>query len=269
MTCFFLRWTGLTALLLTVSGVSAHDFWVEPNNFRPESAADIEVSLRQGVAFKGDTLPYISDWFDDFSQVTNEGRVPVSSVLGNDPAAILVVKPGPLLLGYQSERSFVELDAAKFNLYLEHEGIEFIRAERQARGEDDDPAPEYFIRCAKTLLQSGDVSGDVYKTVLGYTLELVPEQDPYGLTVGDELSFRLSYRNEVPEGLLIQAFTRDDPETIQKVRTDAGGRATITLDRPGVWLVKAVNIEPISGDPKALWQSYWATYLFELSADPG
>jgi uncharacterized GH25 family protein len=264
---YYLRISAFLTLLLIASSASAHDFWVEPNEFMPASASEVQISLREGVAFKGNTLPYITDWFRDFSQVSNSGRLPVESMLGNDPAATLVIKPGPLLLGYQSVRSFVELDAAKFNQYLEHEGIEFIRAERQARGEDDQPAPEYFVRCAKTLLQSGPAtSGDVYKTVLGYTLELVPESNPYELEAGDELGFQLWYRNEPAEGLLIQAFTRDDPDSIQKVRTDADGHGVITVDRAGVWLIKAVNIQPIVADPKALWQSYWATYLFELPA---
>ena len=254
----------LTLAFLAVSSASAHDFWVEPNTFTPESASEVEVTLREGVSFKGNTLPYVLEWFDDFSQVTRKGRVPVESRLGNDPAATLVLKPGPLLLGYQSSGNFVELDAEKFNSYLEHEGIEFIREQRIARGEDDLPAPEYFVRCAKTLLQSGaDSSGDVYKEVLGYTLELVPESNPYELAIGDELSFQLWYKNEPAQGLLIQAFTRDDPESVQKVRTDAEGRGVIRVDRAGVWLVKAVNIQPLADDPKALWQSYWATYLFE------
>jgi hypothetical protein len=67
-----------------------------------------------------------------------------------------------------------------------------------------------------------------------------------------------------PEGLLVQAFTREQPDAIQKVRTNAAGRAEVLLSRPGTWFIKAVQIQPIMGDPKALWQSYWASYLFTV-----
>ena len=259
----------LTASLL-VSSLSAHDFWIEPDEFMPVPDTEVAISLRQGVEFKGDTLPYIPDWFEDFSQLSNDGRMPVLSLVGDDPAATLVPEPGPLLLGYQSERSFVELDADKFNQYLDHEGIEYLREQRRARGEDDKPAPEYFVRCAKTLLQSGDVQSDadtdIYKQVLGYTLELIPEANPYRLTAGDQLTFSLLLRNKPAEGLLLQAFTRDQPELIQKIRIDVDGHGTVNLDRPGIWFVKAVSIEPVAGDPQALWESFWASYLFELPA---
>jgi uncharacterized GH25 family protein len=161
-------------------------------------------------------------------------------------------------------RSFVELEAKKFNSYLEDEGIEFIREARRAAGEDDAPAPEYFIRCAKALLQSTNPGKKVYRDILGYTLELVPLADPYELSIGDVLEFELLYRGEPIEGLQLQAFTREAPDKVQKIRTNSTGKASITLSAAGTWMVKAVQIQPISGDAKARWQSYWASYLFTV-----
>ncbi len=266
---------GLATIILWIPGgvIQAHDFWLEPDQFTPAPKENFNVSLRQGVAFKGDTLPYINDWFTDFSLVTETGRAGIESIQGNDPAATLVATPGAQLLGYQSVPVFVELEAKKFNSYLEDEGIEFIKAERERRGESDEPAPENFIRCAKALIQTGPTGQSVYKEKLGYTLELIPQSDPYELKPGDELGFELLYRDEPIEGLQLQAFTREQPESIQKIRTDANGMATINIDRPGIWLVKVVQIIPIRGrpqtivgEPPALWQSYWASFVFELPA---
>jgi hypothetical protein len=253
-----------TALLITDTALG-HDFWIEPDNLLPEPGAAVDIRLREGVDFKGNTLPYIPEWFNDFSLVNATGRSPVESIIGDDPAATLVVGDGATLLGYRSNRNFVTLDAKKFNGYLEDEGIEFIREQRIASGEDDQPAPEYFVRCAKALLQSGPAGGDIYRTELGYILELIAENNPYQLNPGDELAFRLVYRGEPAANLLVQAFTRANPESLQRIRTDANGRATIRLTEAGVWMVKAVNIQPIIGDPKAKWQSYWASYVFELA----
>jgi hypothetical protein len=244
-----------------------HDFWIESDQFTPDPGQTLDIRLREGVNFKGNTLPFIPDWFKDFSKVTSAGRSPVESIIGDDPAATLTVSEGALLLGYRSNRNFVNLDANKFNSYLEEEGIEFIREQRIALGQDNEPAPEYFVRCAKALIQSGDSKENIYNAELGYILELIAEDDPYQLNPGDELTFRLIYRNKPAAGLLVQAFTREKPEMRQRIRTDSTGRATIQLTEPGVWMIKAVNIQPIIGDPKAAWQSYWASYVFELAGD--
>jgi uncharacterized GH25 family protein len=252
------------ALILATQPARAHDFWIEPDNFSPDPGAAVAVSLREGMEFKGNSLPYVNDWFSDFSKVDAGGRTDVISIMGDDPAAQLNMKTGALLLGYRSNRNYTELDAAKFNNYLKDEGIEFIRAERIANNQDDQPAREYFVRCAKALLQSGRADDDVYGTELGYILELVALNDPYSLSVGDELGFRLMYRGEPAGNLLVQAFTRADPKIKQRVRTDEEGFAKIQLTEAGIWMVKAVNIQPIIGDPKADWQSYWASYVFAL-----
>jgi hypothetical protein len=258
---------GTCMALIGAEPAFCHDFWIEPEQFRPEPGLTLDVRLREGVDFKGNTLPFIPDWFSDFSKVTAAGRSPVESMTGDDPAATITTQEGALLLGYRSNRNFVSLEADKFNNYLKEEGIEFIREQRIALGQDNDPAPEYFIRCAKVLIQSGKSKEHIYKTELGYILELIAENDPYLLRPGDELIFRLIYRGKPAANLLVQAFTRENPELRQRIRTDSAGRATIQLTKPGVWMVKAVNIQPIIGDPKAAWQSYWASYVFELASN--
>jgi hypothetical protein len=253
--------------LMSAEPALCHDFWIEPDQFTPDPGQTLDIRLREGVDFKGNTLPFIPDWFKDFSKVTSAGRSPVESIIGDDPAATLTVNKGALLLGYRSNRNFVNLDAEKFNSYLEEEGIEFIREQRVALGQDDEPAPEYFVRCAKVLIQSDGSKENIYKTELGYILELIAENDPYQLNPGDKLTFRLIYRNKPAANLLVQAFTRAKPEIRQRIRTDAAGRVTIQLTEPGVWMIKAVNIQPVIDDPKAAWQSYWASYVFELTSN--
>jgi Domain of unknown function (DUF4198) len=255
------------ALLASNTGI-AHDFWIEPDNFRPAPEEPVELRLREGVDFKGNTLPFIPEWFSDFSKTTTKGREAIESIPGDDPAAIIVARNGATLIGYRSNRAFVELPAEKFNSYLDEEGMEFIRKERIARGEDDKPAPEYFVRCAKTLLQTGPAdASQVFGTKLGYTLELTPLSNPYSLQAGDKLTFRLDYRGKPARDLLVQAFTAENPTVRQRIRTNSKGEAVVTVTEPGTWMIKAVNIQPIIGDPQAKWQSYWASFLFELPND--
>ena len=259
-----IRFSALVLIFLSCTSLRAHDFWLESPSFSQSPGTTIAISLREGVDFKGNTLPYIPEWFRDFSIVTSEGREQVDSIPGDDPAALLAAPSGAMLVGYHSNRNYTELDAEKFNSYLEEEGIEFIRQQRIERGEDEQPAPEFFVRCAKALFQNGPSGAPVYSTELGYTLELIPVDDPHMLVPGDSIRFKLHYRRKPIAGLLVQAFNRDDPEAKQRIRTDESGVAEVKLDSSGIWLIKAVNIQPIIGDPKAKWQSYWASFVFEL-----
>ena len=263
---------GLIWVLSTVQA-QAHDFWVEPDSFTPRESQSVAVFLRFGVGFNSQTLPYLNTLFNDFSVTDQNGRADIQSRMGNDPAATIDATAGAQLLGYQSNPQFVEMKPEKFNEYIEEEGIEYIKAERERRGESNTPALENFIRCAKALIQTGPQSSDVYREKLGYTLELIPQSDPYQLKNGESLEFELLYKGKPIDGLQLQAVPKADPDDVQKVRTDKNGRASVTIDRPGIWLIKVVLILPVEGRQQnnkgiraASLQSYWASYVFELES---
>lgn len=267
---------GAAVVLLLPAAALAHDFWIEPDEFRPVAGTEFDVRLREGVAFKGNTLPYLTSWFKDFSVIDASGKSPVQSIQGNDPAATLTAVDSPMLLVYQSSGSNVKLDAKKFNAYLEEEGMEFLRERRRAAGQDEAPAAEHFVRYAKSFVMPVDATGGegIYATRLNYPLELVPESDPYAARAGDTLRFRLLKMGAAGEGLLVQAYTREEPERVQRIRVGPDGVAEVELHSPGVWMVKAVNIEPFPENLRVAsrayrsleWLSHWATFTFELPA---
>ena len=257
---------GLVALALGLPCVSsAHDFWIDPDRFDAEPGAEILLTLRQGANMKGDSLPYLTPLIDDFSRTDSDGRHAIESVMGNDPAAVIIAGPGTTLIGYQSNRDFVELEPDKFDSYLVDEGLESIIDQRQALGESNANAREYFVRCAKLLLDSGapDTSR-VFSNRLGYTLELMPQSDPNKLSAGDELPIELLYLGRPVSGVRVRALTAYWPDQPVDSRTDANGRVLLTLPRTGAWLIKAVHMIRLEDDSKADWESFWASLLFEI-----
>jgi uncharacterized GH25 family protein len=153
----------------------------------------------------------------------------------------------------------VEQTGPKFDRYLGEEGLERIRGLRKA---GEGPVREIYSRCAKSLLRVGDGSSG-YDRALGLELELVPERDPYSLKPGEALPVRLLYRGEPLDGALVIALA--SPDSKVSART-AGGRASLVLDRPGRWLVKAVHMVPAPEGSGAEWESLWASLTFELPA---
>jgi hypothetical protein len=223
---------GLVALALGLPCVSsAHDFWIDPDRFDAEPGAEIPLTLRQGANMKGDSLPYLTPLIDDFSRTDSDGRRAIESIMGNDPAAVIIAGPGTTLIGYQSNRDFVELEPGKFDSYLVDEGLENIIDQRQALGESNANAREYFVRCAKLLLDSG-----------------APDT-----SLGRPLS-----------GVRVRALTADWPDQPVDGRTDANGRVLLMLPRTGAWLIKAVHMIRLENDSKADWESFWASLLFEI-----
>ncbi len=246
----------------------AHDFWIEPTRFEAQPGDRVPLILRVGVDLAGDRLPYINDWFSDYRVVAPSGPRPITGLLGDDPAGSFeALEPGVHLIGYRSTRDFVEMEPKKFRSYLEEEGLEHVIALRAERGTSERPAREYYSRCAKSLVAVGDpVKGSAFSTILGYTLELVPERNPYGLAPGDSLPLRLLYRGEPIAGVLVQAFAATAPASKVTARTDGDGRVQLRLDRPDLWLVKAVHIIETRADVEgADWESFWASLTFRLS----
>ncbi|HEX5719080.1 MAG TPA: DUF4198 domain-containing protein, partial [Thermoanaerobaculia bacterium] len=102
-----------------------------------------------------------------------------------------------------------------------------------------------------------------YDRELGLELELIPERDPYALKPGEALPVRLLYRGKPLDGALVVAIA--PPDARVSART-AGGRVSLALDRPGLWLIKAVHMIPAPEGSGAEWESLWASLTFELPA---
>jgi uncharacterized GH25 family protein len=247
--------------------VFSHDFWIEPQSFRPAVGEAVPIVLRVGEDFTGTSQPLIPQWFSDYTATGPEGTQPILGNIGDDPAGSFTPdRAGNWIIGYRSTRSFVAIDPDTFNKYLQAEGLDWVMEEREARGEAQTDARELYSRCAKSLVRAGDASGaDGFDTVLGYRLELIPELDPHTLKPGDKLPLRLLYEDQPIADILIIAFTAENPDAKQQVRTDADGRVSIALDSPGTWLIKGVHIiELPDTETRADWESFWASLTFEL-----
>jgi uncharacterized GH25 family protein len=257
----------LMCLLAGAAPAAAHDFWIEPAKFRPAVGESVPVVLRVGEDFSGTSQPFVPDWLVEFSVGGADGRTPVKGFAGDDPATVLTARePGLQLIGYYSQRSFVNLEAERFNAYLATEGLDAVIKTRQRRGETATNGRELYSRCAKALVRVGASAGSKgFDRVLGYPLELVPRTDPYALSPPGTLRFALTFHGKPAAGVLVVAFTAEQPAQRLRARTDARGEVRLRLDRPGRWLVKAVHmVELPDSDPQADWESFWASLTFEL-----
>ena len=263
--------TVAACLLLLPSLASAHDFWIEPSNFRPASGEIVTAALRVGQKVHGDPLPRIPMLIDRFVLKGTQGEIPLSGIPGADPAgSVRIAEEGDAWIGYQSHPYPVTLEAAKFEEYLRDEGLEGIVTERAKKGQSAAPGRERFYRCAKALLAAPggkpSTKAGVFEKPLGFTLELVPRKNPEALRAGGELPLALFFRGKPAANVLIVAMNRDEPDRRASARTDANGLVKLRLARVGFWLVKAVHMESAPADSGVDWESWWASITFDLPA---
>jgi uncharacterized GH25 family protein len=255
----------LSVLLGLAAPASAHEFWIEPANFRPPAGKPLDVQLLVGQEFHGSTMIYLPPSFERFVTVNARGTQNIPGVPGDDPAARLTpAEPGLMLIAYQSTRYSLDIDAVTFEQYLEKEGLDAVRALRAQRGERDKPVHEVYSRCAKSLLAVGgrDDGLDARKPI-GLRLEIVPQMSIYRLKRGQELEVQLLYENRPLAGAQLMAFSKKKPKDRLLQRTDSEGRARFVLPHADVWLLSAVHMIPAPADAKADWESFWASLSFE------
>lgn len=253
----------LLGLLLALPA-TAHDFWLEPGEFRPAPGTAVPVTLRIGEDFVGESQPYDPATIVDFSVSGPAGRRPVDGVPGTDPAGLFTPgAAGLYLLGFHNTRSFVDLEPERFLAYLEQEGLEHVAQLREQRGETERNGREFYSRSAKALVQVGDVPGDGHDRALGYPVELIPLANPYALAPGAGLPVEFRYRDRPVANVLVVAFTAEEPGRKFSARTGTDGRVTVPLTAAGTWIVKAVHIDELPAEEtRAEWESFWATLTF-------
>lgn len=250
--------------VLQVAPVRAHEFWIEPESFRPAPGAKVPVRLVVGQYFKGESMPYLTQNFPAFTYADARGSANIHSVLGDDPAATLTIRaPGRLWIVLRSGYFDLTYDKpGEFNTFLAYEGIAGLVPPGE-RGRV--PVTETYSRSAKSLLAAGKPEpGSVPDRAFGLPLEFVAETDPYSGKTG-EFRVKLLFRGAPLPGALVTAFNKAVPgKRLAEVRTDASGRAQLKLDRKGIWLLNSVHLLPASKSSGAQWETLWASLTFEI-----
>jgi len=258
-----------TLCLLALAGTAtAHDFWIEPSNFRPAPGELIRVGLRVGEHFKGEAVPRNPQKIERLVLAGADGVQPIAGQDGIDPAGVTKAEqPGLYVIGFRSKRSSIELEAEKFEAYLKEEGLGRISEMRAKRGETNKPGREVYSRAAKALMEVGEAASVGFDRVLGFTFEIVPMNNPYALKDGTgDLRVQLLFEGKPAEGIEVFAMNQSEPSALLKGRSDKDGRATFRLSKSGIWMVKAIQMVPAPADVDADWESIWASLTFEVPA---
>ena len=121
------------------------------------------------------------------------------------------------------------------------------RKMQSKKGLPDAISCRYVEFFAKAIFHAGKPGGSAYKSVLGQTIELVPQEDPGLMKVGDSLPVKVVFEGKPLAGEFVYATyvgfsTREDYAFTTK--TNREGIANIRITHPGIWWVKVPYTRP-------------------------
>ena len=276
----------LLLLLCLPAAALAHEFWLQPASFRVATGAAVPLRLLVGENFAGETWPRPTRRVRRFVRLGPGGPADSTdlrpALLADSLAPVLrCPTPGTQLLALTSQPSFIELPAAQFTAYLREEGLGLALRQREEAGQTTTkPGREAYRRCAKALVLAtqgpagrllAPAADTVFSRVLGWPLELVPEQNPYRLRPGAALTVRVLAQGQPVPGALVQVWQAGaaqptgGPAVVHfATHTNAQGRVLLRLPGAGPYLVATVRMEaaPPHLANRADWLSTWASLTF-------
>ncbi|MEM1127628.1 MAG: DUF4198 domain-containing protein [Bacteroidota bacterium] len=281
------------AALLVVAGVcllastlNAHVLFIRLDTYFLPAQSDVIVGLVNGSFDQSENAIARNRMLDvsvvgPAEQVVNPDT---SQWYDEDNAAMLRHRtgdPGTYVIGVSTAPRRIDMEGVAFDRYLRNEGVLDVLADREENGRLGEAAAEQYAKHVKAVVQVGEGQSGSFDTVLGYPIEIVPQQNPYTLSTGDALTVQVLMEGvPVPEQLVFASYDghggghshAEDGSHIEgeghgmavETRTDSEGLAQIPLDHEGRWFIHLIHMRETPDDPEYDYISEWATLTFEI-----
>ena len=276
------RGAGPLALFLLLLGlitgpVLAHDYWLAPERFAVEKGGELVVRLFVGMDLEPDTERELQkDMTERFVLVAADGAetdLLDGATFGGKPVLRRkLATPGARLLRMDRAVAHIELEDEKFTEYLEHEGLADA-AKLRAKVGHREKERERYRRYLKSLVAAAPAphSKGLHDRPLGQKIEILLLDDPFRERPGEPLRAKVLFDGKPLAGRTVWANHRDDETGFVKLeaRTDENGVATFRPERPGLWVVRLIHMRVCPDEKVADWESFWASFSFELPGGDG
>ncbi len=243
--------------------VFAHEFWLEPQQYLFSRADEISIRFRVGENFTGDnwtgnrqkinTLKlYYADITDDISDALSDDE--------GDSLQFSIHEEGTAMIAFNGKNSFIELDAANFNAYLEEDGLYNAIDLRKHLNETDSIGREYYQRSVKTIVQVGALKTNIYKKQTGLPVDIIPLSHPYQLKNGDSITVQVLFKGEPLSNAKIRTWHKlPTGVTSNSYSSNSKGEIRFPVTTSGEWMVSCVRMMRLEDNANANWQSYWGS----------
>jgi len=261
------KFVALLSVVLVSSLALAHEFWLQPEKFRYKVGEEVVIDFLVGENFSGEPWDLTKHKVQLAQVVSAYGKKDLKKTVKPSKGSNLTYKlanEGTHLFSLTSNTAYIELDAEKFNAYLEEDGLDDISALRKKNHQNNKPSRENYTRYAKLLVQSGNKTDDVYKRKVGFKVEIIPLANPYKLKSGDYLECEILYEGKPLPHQLVKVWSFIGSRAfLQDVYTEDDGRLKFPISNSGPWMVSFVKMIE-STQPNVDYESMWASLVFGI-----
>ena len=256
------------------TGITAHEFWIEPKNFIVKSSEEISGNLFVGQMMKGASYGYYPRNFKRFEIKTKNGIKSLTGRLGDNPAIKIPAQGDSLvtIIHATTHNTVFYNNWSTFDKFLTEKNLTSIKTKHVQSNFPKKQFTEIYSRYAKALIGSGTSAGMDQKT--GLEIELVLKENPYTQDITNGLTIELFYKGLPRVDTQIEIFSRDTHNTISRkiLFTNKLGKAIIQVQPQTDYMINAVvmrqpaHYETVTADStqQALWESLWASISFKV-----
>jgi uncharacterized GH25 family protein len=241
----------------------SHEFWLQPDKFIYQRGEAVNVKFLVGEKFDGENWNGNKEKINSLLFYFGGVKDDISPQMSNDKGDSLqfaLYDEGTAMLTFNSTNSFIELEPEKFNAYLQEDSITNAIEYRKEHNQTDSAGHEYYQRSVKTIIQVGSKKDNFCLQTTTLPLDIIPLTNPYTLKQGDSLSVKINFNGQPLANQLIKLWYREDTAIFNpQLITDENGLIRFPVSLNGKWMISTVKMEHLDNDPKADWQSYWAT----------
>lgn len=258
-----LKTLALSIILIIVLPVLAHEFWLEPQQYIFSRGEEINIRFKVGEGFHGDNwkghqqkINELKLYYEDIADDLKEG---ISADEG-DSLQFTFFEEQTAMITFNNINSFIELDAAKFNEYLQEDGLTNAIDYRKEHNETDSTGREFYQRSVKTIIQVGSYKTDVFKKQTTLPVDIIPLSHPYKAENNQSMKVKVLFKGEPLANHKIRVWHKL-PSAVKdtSLQSDANGEISFPVTTKGEWMVSCVKIIRLENNPEAQWQSYWGS----------
>jgi uncharacterized GH25 family protein len=251
-------------IALVAASASAHDTWLLPRPSASRTPTSLSLALTSGMAFPTLESTIRPERVRRAAVRVGGRERALSSRAGAKALALGAsgVGEGTAVAWVELHPRPLELTPAQVDEYLEEIG----EKERVGPAWAARPEPkrwrEVYRKLAKAVCSVGRAGGDdaSWGDPVGLALEIVPETSPARVAPGGDFAVRVLKEGKPLADFAVSAVRAGGKRTLR--RTDSEGRVAFVLDRPGPWMLAAVELRPAKDDE---WESDFTTLTLTVA----
>ena len=255
------------AMLGTVVGAGAHDFWLVPDAFQMKPGEALVVRGQTGSSFPGSEAAVAVERIREARVVGADGEERITDLSHQGKSLLLrhrLRTAGQRIVAVSIGWRHVRESAESFRRYLVLEGApEALQRYERAGLLPADSTVRRYAKYAKTVVEVGG-GNRAYSRVIGHPLEFIPLEDP-GRASG-RLRLRLLFGGSPLANARVHAGAAPargvSAAPSLELMTSEAGVIELPLDAAGSWNVRTLHIVPSAPTADAAWDVHWATFVF-------